>query len=90
MPYGCIVYIKTDDIYKDIAEDVETRYDTSKTVWLIVKTYSYLIDDGIEDKKAKNAKQSAVKRKLKFKNYKDCLKLTELENKINNQEKKRN
>ena len=30
--YGCsfIVYIKTDDIYKDIAEDVETRFDTSK------------------------------------------------------------
>ena len=22
------VYIKTDDIYKDIAEDVETRFDT--------------------------------------------------------------
>ena len=24
-----IVYIKTDGIYKDIAEDVETRFDTS-------------------------------------------------------------
>ena len=24
-----IVYIKTDDIYKDIAEDVETRFDVS-------------------------------------------------------------
>ena len=24
-----IVYIKTDDIYKDIAENVETRFDTS-------------------------------------------------------------
>ena len=24
-----IVYIKTDDIYKDIEEDVETRFDTS-------------------------------------------------------------
>ena len=24
-----IVYIKTDDIYKDIAEDVETRFETS-------------------------------------------------------------
>ena len=23
-----IVYIKTDDIYKDIAEDIETRFDT--------------------------------------------------------------
>ena len=26
---GFIVYIKTDNIYKDIAEDVETRFDTS-------------------------------------------------------------
>ena len=25
-----IVHVKTDDIYKDIAEDVETRFDTSK------------------------------------------------------------
>ena len=24
-----IVHVKTDDIYKDIAEDVETRFDTS-------------------------------------------------------------
>ena len=24
-----IVYLKTDDIYKDIAEDVKTRFDTS-------------------------------------------------------------
>ena len=24
-----MVYIKTDDIYKDIAEDVESRFDTS-------------------------------------------------------------
>ena len=23
-----VIYIKTDDIYKDIAEDVETRFDT--------------------------------------------------------------
>ena len=27
--YGFIVYIKTDDIYEDITEDVETRFDTS-------------------------------------------------------------
>ena len=77
-----IVYIKTYDIYNDIAEDVETRFDTSnheldrpfpegknkkviglmkdklggkimtKFVGLRVKTYSYLIDDGSEDKKA--------------------------------------
>ena len=81
-----IVYIKTDDIYKDIAEDVETRFDTSnyeldrplpkgknkkviglmkdelggkimiKFVGLIARTYSYLTDDGSEDKKAKDTK----------------------------------
>ena len=27
--YGFIVYIKTDDIYKDIADNAETRLDTS-------------------------------------------------------------
>ena len=26
--YSFIVHIKADDIYKDIAEDVETRFDT--------------------------------------------------------------
>ena len=26
---GFIVHVKTDSIYKDIAEDVETRFDTS-------------------------------------------------------------
>ena len=26
---GCIVYIKTDYIYKDIVEDVENKFDTS-------------------------------------------------------------
>ena len=24
-----IIHVKTDDIYKDVAEDVETRFDTS-------------------------------------------------------------
>ena len=89
-----IVYIKTDDIYKDNAE--ETRSDTSnyeldrplprgkykKVIGLIkgelggkvmiefielgAKTYRYLIDDGIEDKKAKGTKKCAIKRKLKL------------------------
>ena len=27
--YSFVAHIKTDDIYKDIAEDVETRFDTS-------------------------------------------------------------
>ena len=78
-----IAYLKTDDIYKDIAEDVESRFDTSnyeldrpltkgknkkvtglmenelggktmtKFVGLRAKTYSYLVDNDHEDKKAK-------------------------------------
>ena len=82
-----IVYIKRDDIYKDIAEDVKIRFDSSnyeldrllpkgknkkviglmkdelggkfmkKFVGLRAKTYSYLIDDGSEGKKAKGTKK---------------------------------
>ena len=74
-----MVYMKTDDIYKDIAEDVERSFDISnyelqkkneKVIasmkdklngkilkvfsGLRVKTYSYLINDGTEDKKPKS------------------------------------
>ena len=81
-----IVYIKKDDIYKDIVKDVETRFHTSnyeldrplpkgknktviglmndelgekiitKFVGIRTKTYSYLIDDGSENKNAKGTK----------------------------------
>ena len=56
----------------------------TKFVGLKVKTYSYLIDHGSEDKKAKSEKK---KKKLKFENYKNCLEATQLENKINHLEK---
>ena len=89
-----IVYIEIDDIYKDIAEDVKTRFDTSnyeldrplpkekynkviglmkdelrgkimtKLIGLRGKTYSYLIDDGNEDKKAKATKNCFKKGNL--------------------------
>ena len=115
--HSFIEYIKTADIYKDIAEDVETRFDTSnyeldrplpkgknkkviglmkdelggkimtKFVGLRAKTYSYLIDDGSEDKKAKGTKKCVIKRKLKFENYKNCLEATQLDNKIKYLEK---
>ena len=58
-----------------------------KFVGLGAKTYSFLIDDGSEDKKAKGTKQRVIKRKLKFENYKNCLETTQLENKINHLEK---
>ena len=81
-----IEYIKKDDIYKDIVENVETRFHTSnyeldrplpkgknktviglmndelgekiitKFVGIRTKTYSYLIDDGSENKNAKGTK----------------------------------
>ena len=117
MLYGYIVYIKTDDIYKSIAEDVGTRFDTSnyklerplpkgkikkvialnkdglsrkiltKLGRLRPKTYNYLIDDGSEDKKTKDTKKCATKRNFKFENYKNCLEVTQLENKKNNLKK---
>ena len=43
----------------------------TKFFGLRAKTYSYLIDDGSEDKKAKNTKKCAIKRILKFENYKN-------------------
>ena len=71
-----IAYIKANDIYKDIAEDNKTRFDTSnyelggkvmtKFVGLRAITYSYLIDDGSKDKKAKGKKNCITKKKLKF------------------------
>ena len=88
-----IVYIKTDVFYKDIAQDVETRFDTSNNklnrplpkgknkkvngvmkdelvgkimkefIEFKEKTYSYLIDESSEDKKAKGTKKCVRKKK---------------------------
>ena len=49
-------------------------------VGLRAKSYSCLIDDSSEDKKAKGTKMCVIKRKIKFENYKNCLKATQLEN----------
>ena len=59
----------------------------TKFVGLRAKTYSYLIDDGNEDKNRKGTKKCVIKRKLKFKIYKNCLEATQLENKINHLKK---
>ena len=37
------------------------------------KTYSYLMNDNIEVKKAKGTKKCIIKRMLKFSDYKDCV-----------------
>ena len=107
-----IMNIKTNDFYKDIANDVENRFDTSnyevntsetsalarrplptgknkkiiglmkdelggkiitEFVTLRPKTYSFLIDDGKEDKKAKGTKKCVIKKMIKFNDYKKCL-----------------
>ena len=58
-----------------------------KFVGLRANTYSYLTDDGSEDKKAKDTKKCVIKRKFKFENYKSCLETTQRVNKINYLEK---
>ena len=98
-----IMHIKTNDFYKDTADDVEKSLDTSnyevnrplptgknkkviglmkdklagkimtEFVALRPKTYSYLMDDGSSDKKAKGTKNCVIKRRLKFNDYKDRL-----------------
>ena len=97
-----IMHIKTEDFYKDIADDVEKRFDTSNyevnipsptrknkkviglmkdelrgkimTEFVAIKpeTYSYLMDDGGSNKKAKGTKKCVIKGRLKFNDYKDC------------------
>ena len=59
----------------------------TKFVGSRAKNYDYLKDDGCEDKKEKSTKKCAIKRKLTFENYKNCLETTQLENKINHLEK---
>ena len=54
-----------------------------KFVGLRAKTYSYVINDGSEDKKAKGTKKCVIERKLKLKIYKNCLEVIQLENEIN-------
>ena len=116
-----VMHVKTNDFYKDIANDVENRSDnsnyeanTSETtaepsslersalaprplptgknkkviglmkdelggkiitefVTLRPKTYSFLTDDGKEDKKAKGTKKCVIKKMIKFNDYKKCL-----------------
>ena len=51
----------------------------TKFFGLRAKTYSYLVDDGSEDKKTKDLKMPVIKIKLKFENYKNCWKQLNLE-----------
>ena len=52
---------------------------TTKFLGLRWKTYSYLIDNGSEDEKGKSTKESAIKRKLKFEDHRNCLEAIQLD-----------
>ena len=54
----------------------------AKFVGLRAKTYSYLIDDDSQDKKAKNTKKCVITGKFKFKKYRNCLEAPQFDNKI--------
>ena len=54
---------------------------------LRAKRFSYITDNNDGNKKAKATKKRVIKRKVKLKDYKNCLKETQLENKINPLEK---
>ena len=58
----------------------------TRLVALRAKTYSYLIDDGSEEK-AKGTKKCVMKRKPKFENYKICLEATQPDKKLSHLEK---
>ena len=60
-----------------------------KFVGLRPKTSSYLKDSNDECKKAKCTKKCILKRKLKFKDCKNCLKTSQIVNIVNYVEKKR-
>ena len=57
-------------------------------VALKAKAYSYLTRDHSEDKKPKGTKKYIIKRKLKFKSYKNCSEASKLGIKIKYLQKK--
>ena len=80
-----IINVKTEDFYKDIANDVAKRFDTSNyevdrplATGKNQKVIGLMKDDGLtddckENKKAKGTKKCVIKRMIKFDDYKKCL-----------------
>ena len=54
----------------------------TKFVGIRENTYIYLIQDGSEDKKAKDTKKCVIKRKIKLEHSNNRLEATKLENKV--------
>ena len=52
----------------ELGGKIITEFGTLRT-----KTYSYLTDDGKEDKKAKGTKKCVIKKMIKLNDYKNCL-----------------
>ena len=57
-------------------------------VGLRAKIYSQIKDNNDEDKTAKGTKKCAIKRKLKFEDYKNCVEVAQIKNEIKSLEKK--
>ena len=55
-------------------------------VGLRAKAYSYFKDNKDKDKRAKGTKKCAIKRNLKFQDYKNCFEAVQIENNINHLE----
>ena len=72
-----IVHVKTEDIYKDIADDAETRFGTSNFELQRPlppeknksKISTYLKSNNDAAKKEKNTKKGVIIRKPNFKDY---------------------
>ena len=55
-------------------------------VGLRAKAYSYFKDNNDKDKRAKGTKKCAIKRNLKFQDYKNCSEAAQIENNLNHLE----
>ena len=99
-----ITLVKTEDVYKDIAEDVETRFDTSnyevdrslpmgknkKVIGLIKDELGGQIMKKFVSLRSKTNSylKDSNDRKLKYEDYKNCLNASEIINVVNYLEKK--
>ena len=78
------LYKKGTENRKVIGFTVDELSETTMTEYVESRgnSCSYLIDDVFENEKAKGTKKCIIKGKLKFEDFKNCLKATHLENKI--------
>ena len=75
-----IIIIKVIGLMKDeLGGKIMTKF-----VGLRAKTYSYLTDDGSQDKQGKGTKKCVIKKQLKFENYKNCLEATKYLKQLSN------